>query len=76
MKFDTTDLCYRGKPLDAVNLEIRLLVAEDLGNSILLKIPGMAWRTKNWSQPMPSGVLMTEHARLLIGSMSQAPTDS
>lgn len=39
MKLDTTDLCYRGKPLDAVNLEIRLLVAEDLGQ--LDKVGGL-----------------------------------
>ena len=76
MQLDAADLRDRGEPLDAIDLQIGLAVAETFASSSRFDVPCMAWRWKNCSPPMPSGARMIEQGRPLICSIIQAPTAS
>ncbi|PII37727.1 hypothetical protein T190_31885 [Sinorhizobium meliloti CCBAU 01290] len=74
MKFDAADLCDGDETFDAIDLQVRLLVAEDLDELEEVPRSRLACRWKNCSPPMPSGARMIEHHRPFTWSME--PTAS
>jgi hypothetical protein len=71
------DLGHGGQGLDAVDLQVGLVVAEHLTSVISAEEPLPAWRWKNrWSPPMPSGMRMIEQGRPLMCGIIHSPTAS